>query len=511
MDGLSEKIYLEISSPTEEDARSDQERILDGLREAGYPAPLTLSVMRRLYPLCRQAEWKLTLSLAWDGTGWQAVDVEPGDTRDRHYGLAVDLGSTTVVTRLIHCGTGACLGEVSRYNGQIAWGTDILTRIFACKDNPEVLEQVRQATVDTICANLAELEAQTGVAGSQCIQMTVAGNATMIHFLLGMDAFCVFSTPYAVHVDQPGFLPGEQLGFPIRGYVFCFPCRSNYLGGDIVSGMLAVGFYRREGICAFFDIGTNGELVVGNRDFLLCGAGAAGPALEGGSVKTGMRAVAGAVDRVFWQDGDLQVHVLGDPGAKGICGSGIVDLLAVLFLHGWMDLKGCLNPEKSPRIQRRGDSWAVEYAPGLFFDQADIEEFVKTKAAAYTMVEYVLRESGISLEELEAFYVAGAFGKHVDQESAVSIGLYPDLPRNRLRSAGDASLEGAERLLCDRSLLADLDAILERMIYIQFGAVEDFLHMMVAAQAFPHTDIERFPTVKARLEEIRKKEEAGEL
>ena len=353
--------------------------------------------------------------------------------------------------------------------GRLPTGRTSLPGFFACKDQPQVREQIRQATVDTIRENLRELGEKTGVAGSDCIQMTVAGNATMIHFLLGLDAFCVFSTPYAVHVDRPGFLPGAQLGIPVKGYVFCFPCRSNYLGGDIVSGTLATGFYRREGICAFFDIGTNGELVLGNRDFLLCGAGAAGPALEGGSVKTGMRAVEGAVDRVGWQNGDLQVHVLGEGAARGICGSGIVDLLAGAVPPRVDGPEGQAEPGKSPRIQKREDSWAVEYAPGLFFDQEDIEEFVKTKAAAYTMVEYVLRESGISLEELETFYVAGAFGKHVDKESAIAIGLYPDLDRDRLVSAGNASLEGASQLLLDRSLLEDLDGILERMIYIQFG------------------------------------------
>lgn len=506
MKGISEKVYLEMAAPAGEDSLSDQQRIQEALAEAGFPAVLGLAAIRKLYPLCQEAGWKVTVSLAWDGHGWQGVDLEPGDTRDLHYGLAVDLGSTTVAVRLLHCGTGACLAEVSRYNGQITFGTDILTRIFACKDRPEVLEQIRRATVDTIREALEALQEESGVAASGCIQMVLAGNATMVHFLLGLDAFCVFSAPYAVHVDRPGFLPGKELGIPVKGYVFCFPGKSNYLGGDIISGMLAVGFHRREGLCAFFDIGTNGELVVGNREFLLCGAGAAGPALEGGSVKTGMQAVEGAVDRICWEDGGLKVHVLGEQKARGICGSGIVDLLAVLFLHGWMNLKGRLEPEKSPRILRREGSWAVEYAPGLFFYQEDIEEFVKTKAAAYTMVEYVLRESGIALEDLETFYVAGAFGKHVDKESAIAIGLYPDLPRDRLVSAGNTSLEGACKLLLDRTLLEELDGILDRMIYIQFGAVEDFLHMMVAAQAIPHTDLERFPSVKRKLQKIREEE-----
>lgn len=500
MEGISKKIYLELSGPTEEDSRSGQRRILDGLKEKGIHAVMTLCTMGKLYPLCEENRWRLTVSLGWDGEKWALVDIEGGNTVNCHYGLAVDLGSTTVVTRLVDCCTGKCVCEVSRYNRQTAFGADILTRIFYAKDKADKLEELRTAAVETICENIREIEEKTGICSEKdVIQMTVSGNTTMIHFLLGMDAFCVFSAPYAVHADAPGFLRGTDIGIPIKGYVYCIPGKSNYLGGDIISGMLATQMYKGEEISAFFDIGTNGELVIGNREFLLCGAGAAGPALEGGVVHTGMRACEGAVDQVKIEDGICRCHVLGEQEAGGICGSGIVDLLAELFLNGWINIKGKFQPEKSSLIQEKEGSLCIEYAPGLYFYQEDIDEFLKTKAAAYTMVEYMFRESGISMEEIEKFYVAGAFGKHVSKESAITIGLYPDIDRDCLISAGNSSLDGAQKLLLYRELLDDIEEILEKMVYIQFGAVGDFLQMMIAAQAIPHTDMERFPTVWEKL------------
>lgn len=499
MEGISKKIYLKLQEPTEEDSRSCQTRIIDALQDENIDAHMPLEIMRKLHPLCEKAEWKVTVSLAWDGLCWRITELEPGDTSGRHYGLATDLGSTTVVTRLLDCNTGEVLAESNHYNRQIAYGTDILTRIFYSKDNPEKLDQMHRAAVESILENLEEIEKMTGIHPEECIQMTVSGNTTMIHFLLGLDAFCVFSTPYAVRADRPGFLRGEELGIPVNGYVFCYPGKSNYLGGDITSGLIAVKMYQEEDICVFFDIGTNGELVIGNREFLLCGAGAAGPALEGGVVKTGMRAVKGAVDRVRIEHGVFQNHVLDETQAEGICGSGIVDLLAELFLNGWMDIRGRLIPEKSPLIQEKEGSLAVEYEPGLFFYQEDINEFLRTKAAAYTMVEYMLRESGVSMDEIAKFYVSGAFGKHVSKESAITIGMYPDMDRERLISPGNTSLDGAVEVLMNRRVLDEIDGILEKMVYIQFGAVDDFLSMMGAAQAVPHTDLERFPSVLRRM------------
>ena len=536
MNGLSQKRYLELPLPTEDDPRSDQQRILDSLAAAGVEerVHIPVHILRQLYPLLDNAKWKITVSLAWNGENWEMVEIEEGDTTAQHYGLAVDLGSTTVVARLLDCNSGEILKEVSCFNKQIQWGTDILSRIFYCKDNREKLEEVRRATVESICECMDKL-----AASHSALSMVIAGNTTMIHFLLGMDAFCVFYTPHAVHADRPGFQLARDLDIPLKGYVYCYPAKSNYLGGDIISGMIDTELYKKNEISVFFDIGTNGELVIGNKEFLLCGAGAAGPALEGGVVRTGMRAEAGAVDEVKIRDGNIYVHVIGnhkedsgsheedsgshegDSGSheknsgnheenslgeepRGICGSGIIDLIAELFLEGWIDIRGKLSPEKSSLIQERDKQLCVEYAPGLYFYQKDIDEFIRTKSAAHTMVEIMLRESGLELSQADRFYVAGAFGKHVSKESAITIGMYPDMDRDHIINAGNSSLEGAQKLLLNRSLLTDIDKILEEMVYIQFAEVEDFLELMVAAQALPHTDYKRYPTVMEKLKERQK-------
>lgn len=559
MNGLSQKRYLELPLPTEDDPRSDQQRILDSLAAAGVEerVHIPVHILRELYPLLDNAKWKITVSLAWNGENWEMVEIEEGDTTAQHYGLAVDLGSTTVVARLLDCNSGEILEEVSCFNKQIQWGTDILSRIFYCKDNREKLEEVRRATVESICECMDKLDASLEMQGTSseqkaenngvsesgddrgaknaakkartisqsALSMVIAGNTTMIHFLLGMDAFCVFYTPHAVHADRPGFQLARDLDIPLKGYVYCYPAKSNYLGGDIISGMIDTELYKKNEISVFFDIGTNGELVIGNKEFLLCGAGAAGPALEGGVVRTGMRAEAGAVDEVKIRDGNIYVHVIGshkeDSGSheknsgnheenssgeepRGICGSGIIDLIAELFLEGWIDIRGKLSPEKSPLIQERDNQLCVEYAPGLYFYQKDIDEFIRTKSAAHTMVEIMLRESGLDLNQADRFYVAGAFGKHVSKESAIAIGMYPDMDRDHIINAGNSSLEGAQKLLLNRSLLTDIDQILEEMVYIQFAEVEDFLELMVAAQALPHTDYKRYPTVMEKLKERQK-------
>lgn len=559
MNGLSQKRYLELPLPTEDDPRSDQQRILDSLAAAGVEerVHIPVHILRQLYPLLDNAKWKITVSLAWNGENWEMVEIEEGDTTAQHYGLAVDLGSTTVVARLLDCNSGEILKEVSCFNKQIQWGTDILSRIFYCKDNKEKLEEVRRATVESICECMDKLDASLELQGTpseqkaenngvsesgddrgaknaakkartishSALSMVIAGNTTMIHFLLGMDAFCVFYTPHAVHADCPGFQLACDLDIPLKGYVYCYPAKSNYLGGDIISGMIDTELYKKNEISVFFDIGTNGELVIGNKEFLLCGAGAAGPALEGGVVRTGMRADIGAVDEVKIRDGNIYVHVIGshkeDSGSheknsgnheenssgeepRGICGSGIIDLIAELFLEGWIDIRGKLSPEKSPLIQERDNQFCVEYAPGLYFYQKDIDEFIRTKSAAHTMVEIMLRESGLDLNQADRFYVAGAFGKHVSKESAITIGMYPDMDRDHIINAGNSSLEGAQKLLLNRSLLTDIDQILEEMVYIQFAEVEDFLELMVAAQALPHTDYKRYPTVMEKLKERQK-------
>ena len=497
--GWSRKIYMELPCPTEEDFVSDQERILRELREEFGEIHCSLKVLKKCYPLCHRAGWKITVFLVWTGCQWELVDIEAGDTTDCHYGVYADLGSTTIAVALADMNIGKTVCEKSGFNRQIAFGQDILSRIFYGKDQPERMEELRKATIDSFLELFGQIQEETGIPSEKWGSLVLSGNTTMIHFLFGLDAFCVFSSPYAVRTLKPDCYPAKELGFPNLGYVYCFPGQANYLGGDILSGIVATELYKQEELCVFLDIGTNGELVIGNKDFLVVGAGAAGPALEGGVVKTGMRAEAGAVDQVEICGKEVLIHVIGEGEAKGICGSGIVDLLAQMFLNGWIDMKGKLQPEVSGRIVEQEGELAAEYAPGLCFYQSDIEEFLKTKAAAGTMVEYMMNEVGLTMRDIEKFYVAGAFGTHISKESGVTIGLYPDIRRDKIVLPGNTSLLGARKMLLNKEYQKEILELLEKMVYIQFGAVDNFVYLMAAAEAIPHTDLNRYPTVEAEL------------
>ena len=495
MDQLSEKVYVQLPQPTEEDFRSSAQRIRDGLKPQYPEVSIPVRTLRSLYPMCQKAEWKLTATLAWDGNGWVLTGVEPGDTTGRHYGLAVDLGSTTVVMEAVDMNTGEVLAARTEVNRQVAFGNEILSRIFSSHEDPQVLEKLRQNTVDTLQSLIAGLSEQLGYDLRKAGMMTVSGNTTMMHFLLGLDAFTVFMSPYATVTTEPGFLPARDLGLDMEGLVYIVPGKSNYVGGDITSGAVALGLTRSEGINVFLDIGTNGELLMGNREFMVAGAGAAGPALEGEVIRTGMRAEPGAVDGVKLRKGRVELSVIGDGPPRGICGSGIVDMIAELYLEDILDFRGKFIPENSERVEWVEGQWAFRYADGLYFYETDVEQFIATKAAAHTMVEYMMQKIGMEMSDVEHFYLAGAFGTHIKIPSGITIGLYPDIPRERIVCAGNSSLMGARAILLDRSLLADVRYFIDNTDYIQFGEVANFVDIMSAAQGIPHLDTARYPSV----------------
>ncbi|MDO4324383.1 MAG: ASKHA domain-containing protein [Lachnospiraceae bacterium] len=510
MKGFSEKIHLIIEPPTEEHPVGDRERILHALEERGFsPANMSLSALRGLYPLCRDSEWDITATLIHMENGCLVTSVEAGDTTKAHYGLAVDLGSTTVVMQMIHLDTGKILSETRVMNGQIAFGDDILTRIIYGKDDRQKLLEITQATRNTFSELFRETENLTGIPISQCSMMIVSGNTTMIHFLLGLDPWTVFSSPYAPVACDPGFFSGDELGLTFSGMIYIVPAIANYLGGDITSGLLTTDFYKKDGLSVFFDIGTNGELVLGNSSFLLAGAGAAGPALEGDISKYGMRATAGAIDTVSIDGVSISCTTIENKKPVGICGSGIIDLIAQMRLNGWIDVSGKLNPEASDRVVYipELEEYAAVYASPeesgngkmLYFSQTDIMQYLDTKAAAHTMVDCLLEESGFTPEDLTAFYTSGAFGTYTDLESAITVGIFPDLPREKFHCLQNSSLAGARELLLNRDRMRDIRYFQQTIYCIQFASIPDFLIKMQASKFIPHTDMRQYPTVAEKL------------
>ena len=504
---FSKKEYLSLKMPTEDTPVSDQRRIALALEVLGYEqVTFPVKVLRKLYPLCRDAGFDITVTLVQREFDWVVTDVEPGDTTAHQYGLAVDYGSTTIVMQLVDLNSGAVIGEEAAVSGQVAYGTDILTRITYALEDPRHRADLRRATTDTFRLLLEKLTENTGVPAASLPIMVISGNTTMIHFLLELDAWTVFASPFAPVTADPGFFWGREVGLEFEGLVYIIPAASNYVGGDIVSGLLALEIHKKEETNMFFDIGTNGELVIGNRHWMIAGAGAAGPALEGYISKFGMRAAPGAIDSVRIRGGELTYTTIAGEKPIGICGSGIIDLLAQMRRNGWINMAGILEPAASERIVflEEEKECATVYATAeetpdgtvRYFSQTDIQQYLDTKAAAYTMVDCILEMAGVSTEELSHLYLSGAFPAHSDLESAITIGIFPDLPREKYALVKNSSLEGARQLLLDRDRLAEAKDLAENMYCVQFASVPDFLVRMQAAKFIPHTDMHRFPSVK---------------
>ena len=508
MQTFREKIFLSLKMPTEEIALSDSQRIRLALRELGYEnVSIPLHMLRKLYPACREWGFDITVTLVYRGTDWVLTDVQPGDQRHSHYGLAVDYGSTTIVMELVDLHSGKVIEQVKEVNGQAVFGTDILTRITYAMEDPSHAQKLQEATAETFSLLMSRLSESTGIDVSKCGAMILSGNTTMIHFLLKLDAWTVFASPFAPVSSDPGWFWGKELGLDFDGMVYIIPAASNYVGGDIVSGLLHLGIHRSEETSLFFDIGTNGELVVGNKDWIIAGAGAAGPALEGYISKYGMRAAPGAIDSVKIQGGKLSYTTIDSKPPVGICGSGIIDLLAQMRLAGWINIAGELDPSASTQIQKIDGEYAAVYASAeeaaggspLYFSQTDIHQYLDTKAAAFTMIECLLEAAGCGEADLAHCHLSGAFPAHSDLESAITIGIFPDLPREKYSCVPNTSLDGARKLLLDRNCLQELQELTENMYCVQFASIPDFLTRMQAAKFIPHTDLSRFPYIREKL------------
>lgn len=503
---LVEKRFLELPKPTEGDFRADRERILDALQDEAY---LPLQVMRTLYPLVSQADYAVTVTLAPGEQGKEIIRVEAGNTTNCLYGAALDIGSTTLELEILDLHTGRVLTNVGCINSQTQFGLNILDRILAVKEDVRNLQKLQELTAGDINTLVEEACDRCGLCPADISALAVGGNTTMIHFFTGCDPWLVFQNPYAPVFFDPGTLHARDLGLNLTCNVYCFPAVANYLGGDITAGLLLTDLDTGEKPSIFLDIGTNGELALGCRDYLLVGAGAAGPALEGFGSACGMRAESGAVRHLnIDADGNIHLEVIGGGKPKGICGTGIFDLVAESFLAGWLAGDGrinlgvhdCLTTVWNPEtLQYQNAIVFYEDADTrLYFTQEDIREFIKCKAAAHTMVATLLDHCGLTLNDVDKFYLAGGFGTHIRLESAITVGIYPDVSRERLVILGNTSLAGAKKRLMDDSCMDRIRGLMTHATYLQFGEMDKFLENMIAAEFLPHTDGTLYPSVRVR-------------
>ena len=496
----AQKRYLELSEPSLSDQRTDLERVLAALDDLELRADL--GVLRSLGAVLRAADYRVTAVIIDD----VLIDVQAGDTTGRLYGIAFDLGTTTVVATLLDLSTGTPLAVASMLNQQQPFGADVITRISAIMMDPAKMDTLTRLAHQTLAELTADVCGQAGVDPAEVCEVALAGNATMTHIALGIDPEPLGVAPFIMAARQlPEVLAGPDLGLPVhpRARAFMFPAFGAYVGGDITAGLLASGMDRDSRTRLFVDIGTNCEIVLGNRDWLLATAAPAGPAFEGAAIRCGMRAADGAIEVVSLTPAGVELRVIGDAEPAGLCGSGLVDAVAGLTGVGLLDRSGRFVPEPdaaaiAPGLAGRLTTLGAERVfvlhwlgePGdversVYLSQRDVRELQFAKAAIATGWNILLQEAGLAPGDIQQVLLAGSFGSYLSPASAIRLGLVPRLPVARIVSAGNVAGEGAKMALLSVRERTGALALQEEVRYVELSDRDDFNDAFVDQLQFP--------------------------
>ncbi len=512
------RIALALQPPTLLDQTDDWSRVQAALRQqTGIETfRCSLPLLRRLGVLLRENGWSVTAVVeteCWDQPAARVITVLPGLVPDTtpFWGAAVDIGTTTVTLWLVDLRTGAVQVQVAEYNGQIARGEDVISRIiYASKATGR--DELRSLVLETINELLDTACKRVRTTPDAVVKATIAGNSTMIHLLLGIPSDSIRLEPFITLANHIPTFTAQDVGLNIHpdATVDCLPGVASYVGADISAGVLSSGVDDTEAVTLFMDVGTNGEIVLGNRDWLATCACSAGPAFEGAGVLHGMRATSGAVEEV-WINGETfepTFRVIGNVRPRGICGSGLIALIAELFLTGVLDRSGNINlilPTPRVRSGAHGPeyviAWGDETHDGsdLVITHVDIDNLIRAKAAIYAGFTVLAESTGVPLAAVEQILIGGSFGKYINVEKAVEIGLLPDKPWDQFKFLGNTAIRGAYLALLDRGARTRIADIASRMTYIELSADNKFYEAFTSALFLPHTDLTSFPTVQEAL------------
>ena len=489
----------------------DSLRLFEDLRSMLVAVEVPLGAIVGLAETLRAHGGLITVTMVRAGRKLHVVRVEPGHEPDRHHAIAVDVGTTTVTVQLIDLANARILATRSGYNNQVTCGLDVISRInYALKSNG--LDVLRSRALETVNTLIDRLCRQNEITSQNIYSVYISGNTTMTHLLLGLDPQFIRIAPYTPTIYQAPNVTAVELAIQVHPLapVLVSPCVGSYVGGDIAAGLLCSDLaYDGETISLYMDIGTNGELVLGNRDFLVACACSAGPAFEGGGLGCGMRAAYGAIDSVEIdpQSGLASYTTVGNGSPRGICGSGVISLLSKLFLTGWLDPSGKLNRDRpSPAIRIAGRRARYILVPAenshtgqpIYLTEVDIEHIIRAKAAVYAACKLMLDQVGITFLDIATVYISGGFGRFLDINSAKVIGLIPDLSNDTFRYLGNASLIGTYMVLVSEKHRRLLSTTARRMTYMELNTDPSYMDQYSAALFLPHTDLAFFPSVRPR-------------
>ncbi|MGQ9687970.1 MAG: ASKHA domain-containing protein [Desulfobaccales bacterium] len=515
-DPAFQKKFLQLPPASLQDNICDLSRLEQGLNRQFGLKNLTLDFLltRKIAKVMRQENFQVTATLDFAqrrSRNPRLVNLEPGDTTGRHFALAVDIGTTTVWVQLLDLAKGEIIGQAADYNGQLSYGDDVISRIvYSQKEGG--LNTLQTAVVNTLNKVIQGLLKRHRLPVEEISHLTVAANTTMTHLFYGIDPKNIRLAPYTPTVCHVPPVRAHHLGLELPNHVFIYSVSSvsSYVGGDIVAGVLASGIYKEPKLTLYIDIGTNGEIVIGNQEWLACAACSAGPAFEGGGIRYGMRAAKGAVEEVSInpQTAEPMLLTIDRVKPKGICGSGLINLLAALLEGNILAPNGRFREDlDTPRIRECEDgreyvlAWAGETESGedLTISEVDIDNLLRAKAAMFAGYLTLLDSVGLKLQDVEQVILAGAFGSFINLENAITIGLMPDLPRERFQFVGNGSLQGATLLAFSRELLEEERRVADMMTNFELSETPGFMDQYIAALFLPHTQEDYFPTVMERL------------
>jgi uncharacterized 2Fe-2S/4Fe-4S cluster protein (DUF4445 family) len=521
VDPVVKKVFLTLVEPTLDDPTADQERLLGALaRDCDAPLQMGLKVCRQLPQVLRKVvkdrgrprwQWdgRVTATLGSRGPVIEVLSVESGNTSDRNFGLALDIGTTTVVAHLVDLVTGATREAAAKYNSQLTFGADVIGRINYARQ-PHGSEDLQRAIVKDVDTLIQDLEMRTKIGRGDIQCIVAAGNTTMLHFLLGLEPDLIRLSPFTPAAVSPPPVRAAEIGIRVnpRAILYALPMIGSFVGGDVTAGIVASGMHLSDELSLLIDLGTNGEIVLGNRDFLVACAASAGPAFEGGSVTCGMRAARGAIDSVEIspRDGRVTVSTIDGGRAVGLCGTGMIDAIAQMFLAGLVDRSGRFQVDRCPdRFQISAEDDRPEFIlvppaeaenpRGIVITQADVENLIRTKGAIYAAAACLVNSVGLSFADIQRLYIAGAFGNKLDVANCVTIGLLPDLPIERIHFIGNSSVAGAKLAMLNEKLMAEMHRIRERVTYEELMVNPRYMDDFLSACFLPHTDLSQFPSV----------------
>ncbi len=503
---ITERFVLKLPPPSLDDNIGDLERLR---RELFLKGESCLTFPFRFLPglanILRKNNWQVTLTTLHIENCNEITKIFPGDKKTPRYGIAVDIGTTTLVLYLIDLTDGTLIDTASTYNSQIKFGDDVITRIVHATEH-NALNSLNKSVISDINLLFSLLRKTHKVHIDSVDHIVIAGNPTMTHLFLGLNPSAIREDPY---IPTANIFPVAYAG--ILGIktdpntpVYSFPCVASYMGGDIVSGILAARLHKKQELSLFIDIGTNGEIVLGNSELLVAAACSAGPCFEGSGIKHGMRATDGAIEdiRINRDTLEPELKVIGGDNTRpiGLCGSAMIDAVAEMFITGILDQKGKLQKKVSKRVRKGEDGveFLVYSADGrdIVLTETDVENIIRAKSAIYAGFSILLKEVGYTFNDVQKIYIAGGFGKFLDIEKAIILGMLPDMPKEKFKYMGNTSIIGAYLCTLSKEMREEAEEIAKKMTYLELSVSRSFMDEYVSGLFIPHTNIDAFPGVK---------------